>query len=157
MSHPRHFDDSGRYAASCVAEGALAAVLGLAVLGAGVLLLWAISPYPDDSADGALRIAADLWLAAHGAALARDSGLHGGTVPVDLAPLLLTALPCFLLRRAVRLGLDALVTHPGNATDGDVPRGLWQNAELIEQAMEEEGGTVEVLLETTAGSGKVLG
>ncbi|MFL5381210.1 MAG: deoxyribonuclease IV [Longimicrobiaceae bacterium] len=61
------------------------------------------------------------------------------------------------LRRAVRLGLDALVTHPGNATDGDVARGLWQNAELIEQAMEEEGGTVEVLLETTAGSGKVLG
>jgi deoxyribonuclease-4 len=61
------------------------------------------------------------------------------------------------LRRANRLGLDALVTHPGNATDGDVDRGLWQNAELIERAMEEEGGTVEVLLETTAGSGKVLG
>ena len=61
------------------------------------------------------------------------------------------------LRRAVRLGLDALVTHPGNATDGDLARGLWQNAELIEQAMEEEGATVEVLLETTAGSGKVLG
>jgi len=61
------------------------------------------------------------------------------------------------LRRAVRLGLDALVTHPGNATDGDVTRGLWQNAELIERAMEEEGGTVDVLLETTAGSGKVLG
>ena len=61
------------------------------------------------------------------------------------------------LRRAFRLGLDALVTHPGNATDGDMARGLWQNAELIEQAMEEEGGTVEVLLETTAGSGKVLG
>jgi deoxyribonuclease-4 len=61
------------------------------------------------------------------------------------------------LRRAVRLGLDALVTHPGNATDGDFVRGLWQNAELIEQAMVEEGGAVEVLLETTAGSGKVLG
>ena len=61
------------------------------------------------------------------------------------------------LRRANELGLDALVTHPGNATDGDVARGLWQNAELIEQAMVEEGGTVEVLLETTAGSGKVLG
>ncbi len=44
------------------------------------------------------------------------------------------------LRRANRLGLDALVTHPGNATDGDFTRGLWQNAELIEQAMEEEGG-----------------
>lgn len=61
------------------------------------------------------------------------------------------------LLRANRLGLDALVTHPGNATDGDVTRGLWQNAELIEQAMAEEGGAVEVLLETTAGSGKVLG
>ena len=61
------------------------------------------------------------------------------------------------IRRANRLGLDALVTHPGNATDGDVTRGLWQNAELIEQVLEEEGGTVEVLLETTAGSGKVLG
>jgi deoxyribonuclease-4 len=61
------------------------------------------------------------------------------------------------LLRANRLGLDALVTHPGNATDGDVTRGLWQNAELIEQAIAEEGGTVEVLLETTAGSGKVLG
>jgi deoxyribonuclease-4 len=61
------------------------------------------------------------------------------------------------LRRASRLGLDALVTHPGNASDGDVERGLWQNAELIEQAMAEEGGTVVVLLETTAGSGRVLG
>jgi deoxyribonuclease-4 len=61
------------------------------------------------------------------------------------------------LRRANRLGLHALVTHPGNATDGNGDRGLSQNAELIERAMEEEGGTVEVLLETTAGSGKVLG
>ena len=61
------------------------------------------------------------------------------------------------LRRAERLGLHALVTHPGNATDGDLPRGLAQNAELVERALEEVGGSVEVLLETTAGSGKVLG
>jgi deoxyribonuclease-4 len=61
------------------------------------------------------------------------------------------------LRRAERLGLDALVTHPGNATDGDLARGLAQNAALIEQAMEEEGGEVTVLLETTAGSGRALG
>jgi len=61
------------------------------------------------------------------------------------------------LVRAHRLGLDALVTHPGNATDGDLPRGLAQNAELIERAMEEVGGAVAVLLETTAGSGKVIG
>ena len=61
------------------------------------------------------------------------------------------------LRRAERLGLDALVTHPGNATDGDPARGLAQNAALIEQALEEVPGSTMVLLETTAGAGKVLG
>lgn len=61
------------------------------------------------------------------------------------------------LRRANELGLDALVTHPGNATDGDLPRGLAQNAEMIGRALEEMGGTAMVLLETTAGSGKVIG
>ena len=61
------------------------------------------------------------------------------------------------LRRADRLGLHALVTHPGNATDGDMARGLAQNAALIEEAMAEVGGNVTVLLETTAGSGKVIG
>ena len=61
------------------------------------------------------------------------------------------------LRRAERLGLDALVTHPGNATDGDPARGLAQNAALIEQALEEVPGSTMVLLETTAGAGRVLG
>jgi deoxyribonuclease-4 len=61
------------------------------------------------------------------------------------------------LRRAHQLGLDALVSHPGNATDGDLPRGLAQNAELVAQALEEVGGSVMVLLETTAGAGKVIG
>jgi deoxyribonuclease IV len=61
------------------------------------------------------------------------------------------------LSRANRLGLDAVVTHPGNATDGDSARGLAQNAALIQQALAEEGGQVRVLLETTAGSGRVLG
>lgn len=61
------------------------------------------------------------------------------------------------LRRAELLGLHALVTHPGNATDGDLPRGLAQNAEMIERALEEVGGSVHVLLETTAGAGKVIG
>jgi deoxyribonuclease-4 len=61
------------------------------------------------------------------------------------------------LRRASLLGLDALVSHPGNATDGDLPRGLAQNAELVAQALEEVGGSVMVLLETTAGAGKVIG
>ena len=61
------------------------------------------------------------------------------------------------LRRAVELGLDAVVTHPGNATDGDMARGLAQNAALVEEALAEVPGRTLVLLETTAGSGRVLG
>lgn len=61
------------------------------------------------------------------------------------------------LERCVTLGLDFLVTHPGNATDGDVERGIEQNAQAIDRALAEVGGETVVLLETTAGSGKVLG
>jgi deoxyribonuclease IV len=61
------------------------------------------------------------------------------------------------LRRAEQLGLDAVVTHPGNATDGDAARGLAQNAALVEAALREVEGGARVLLETTAGSGRVLG
>jgi deoxyribonuclease-4 len=61
------------------------------------------------------------------------------------------------LRRSVDLELDAVVTHPGNATDGDRFRGLAQNAALVEQALAEVPGRTMVLLETTAGAGTVLG
>jgi deoxyribonuclease-4 len=61
------------------------------------------------------------------------------------------------LRRSVELELDAVVTHPGNATDGDRARGLAQNAALVEQALAEVPGRTLVLLETTAGAGTVLG
>jgi len=61
------------------------------------------------------------------------------------------------LQRCVALDLDFVVTHPGNATDGDKARGMAQNAEAIEQALAEVPGRTMVLLETTAGSGKVLG
>ncbi len=61
------------------------------------------------------------------------------------------------LRRSVELELDAVVTHPGNATDGDRLRGLAQNAALIEEAMAEVPGRTLVLLETTAGAGTALG
>ena len=40
------------------------------------------------------------------------------------------------LTRAQQLGLDAIVTHPGNATDGDHARGRAQNAALIELSLE---------------------
>ena len=61
------------------------------------------------------------------------------------------------LERSRDLGLDAVVTHPGNATDGDAERGMQQNAELIQRALEEVPSSPTVLLETTAGAGKVLG
>lgn len=61
------------------------------------------------------------------------------------------------LRRCNALGVEFIVTHPGNATDGDRERGLRQNAEAIGRALEEAGGATMVLVETTAGAGKVLG
>lgn len=61
------------------------------------------------------------------------------------------------LSRCVALGIEYLVTHPGNATDGDARRGLEQNAAAIGRALAEVPGETVVLLETTAGSGKVLG
>jgi deoxyribonuclease-4 len=61
------------------------------------------------------------------------------------------------LERCTALGLDFLVTHPGNATDGDAASGLARNAEAIERALMEVPGPVNVLLETTAGSGSALG
>lgn len=115
---------------------------------------WAEVVLPDEECDlyrGAVHAHGVRWACAH------DSYLINLATP-DLV-LRERSLAAFRgeLRRANRLGLDALVTHPGNATDGDMEGGLLRNAELIEQAMEEEGGTVMVLLETTAGSGKVLG
>lgn len=61
------------------------------------------------------------------------------------------------LERDRRLGLDFLVSHPGNATDGDRLAGLRRNAEAIRRAMEEAGAPVRLLLEATAGQGTALG
>ncbi|HSH45562.1 MAG TPA: deoxyribonuclease IV [Longimicrobiales bacterium] len=61
------------------------------------------------------------------------------------------------LGRCEALGLEFLVTHPGNATDGDPDRGVRQNAESIIQAISQVPGRTRVLLEGTAGSGTALG
>lgn len=61
------------------------------------------------------------------------------------------------LARCEILGLELLVTHPGNATGGDRDRALSQNAELVAEAMRAVPGKTRVLLETTAGSGRSLG
>lgn len=61
------------------------------------------------------------------------------------------------LDRCVRLGLDYLVTHPGNATGGDRERALRRNADALARAIADHPGPTTVLVETTAGSGTALG
>jgi len=61
------------------------------------------------------------------------------------------------LERATALGLDFVVTHPGNATDGDLPGGVSRNAEAIGRVLEDVPGDVVILLELTAGSGTTVG
>jgi deoxyribonuclease-4 len=61
------------------------------------------------------------------------------------------------LRRCAALGLDFLVTHPGNATDGDLEAGIERNAEGVTESLEAVEGPTRVLLELTAGSGTSVG
>jgi deoxyribonuclease-4 len=60
------------------------------------------------------------------------------------------------LRRSDALRLDAIVSHPGNYID-DHDAGLERNARALTDALREAPGPVLVLLESTAGSGTVLG
>ena len=69
------------------------------------------------------------------------------------------SLECFRgeLDRARDLELDAVVTHPGNATDGDLASGIARNAEAVTQALETCPRGPRVLLELTAGAGTSVG
>lgn len=98
--------------------GAVAAGLGLGSFAVLVMVLWISSPYPDSGPDGALHVAAALWLLAHGAELVRVDGLSGAPAPVGVTPLLLLALPAWLLHRAAR---DATEGREGEGTGGDAP------------------------------------
>lgn len=60
------------------------------------------------------------------------------------------------LQRCDALGLDFLVSHPGNFMD-DRSSGITRNAEAIGIALERAKPKVKLLLELTAGSGTVLG
>jgi deoxyribonuclease IV len=60
------------------------------------------------------------------------------------------------LHRCAAFGIPYVVSHPGNATDGDRASGIARNAEAVQRTLEEVAG-VQVLLETTAGAGHALG
>ncbi|MFE6362070.1 DUF6350 family protein [Streptomyces sp. NPDC057806] len=88
--------------AASLLGGAVAAGLGLGSLAVLVMVLWISSPYPDSGPSGALHVAAALWLLAHGAELVRVDTLSGVPAPVGVTPLLLLALPVWLVHRAAR-------------------------------------------------------
>jgi hypothetical protein len=92
--------------ASGLLGGALAAGLGLGSFAVLVMVLWISSPYPDSGPGGALHVAAALWLLAHGVELIRTDTLSGLPMPVGVTPLLLLALPVWLLHRAGREAAD---------------------------------------------------
>ncbi|MEV1024512.1 DUF6350 family protein [Streptomyces sp. NPDC050264] len=86
--------------------GVVAAGLGLGVFAVLVMVLWISSPYPDSGPGEALHTAAALWLLAHGAELVRTDTLSGVPAPMGVTPLLLLALPVWLVHRAARDAAD---------------------------------------------------
>lgn len=106
--------------AATTLSGALAAGLGLGALAVVVLFLWITSPYPDSGPNGALHVAAGLWLLGHGADLVRTDAGGAVPAPVGLTPLLLTALPVWLLNRSGAHAVErADAGEGGDAGEGD--------------------------------------
>lgn len=106
--------------AVCLARGLIAAGLGLGVLAVLMIAAWISSPYPDSGPGGTLHIAAALWLLAHGTELVRTDTLSGAPAPVGLVPLLLGALPVWLVYRTARDALDPGDTRPRPSVRGAV-------------------------------------
>ncbi|MGW0703381.1 cell division protein PerM [Streptomyces sp. NPDC002867] len=108
---------SAAFVAGCV-RGATAAGLGLGVITALVMLMWISSPFPDSGPGGALRLAAALWLLAHGAELVRTDTLSQLPAPVGVVPLLLAALPVWLAHRAARDAFEPDASRPRASASG---------------------------------------
>lgn len=87
---------------AAVLRGALAAGLGLGSVSVLVAALWISSPAPDSGPGEAFHAAAAMWLLAHGAELIRTETLTGVPAPMGVVPLLLAALPVWLVHRAAR-------------------------------------------------------
>ncbi|NED14395.1 DUF6350 family protein, partial [Streptomyces sp. SID9124] len=87
---------------AAVLRGALAAGLGLGSVSVLVAALWISSPAPDSGPGEAFHAAAALWLLAHGAELIRTETLTGVPAPMGVVPMLLAAVPVWLVHRAAR-------------------------------------------------------
>ncbi|MFD0504848.1 DUF6350 family protein [Streptomyces chiangmaiensis] len=96
-------------------------MLGLGSFTLLVMVLWISSPYPDNGPGGALRVAAALWLLAHGVVLVRTETLSGLPAPVGVTPLLLAVVPVWLLHRAAR-----------DVTDGEGEEAAESEAPLVD-------------------------
>lgn len=129
--------------------GALAAGLGLASFAVLVMLLWISSPYPDSGPGGAMHVAAALWLLAHGAELVRTDTLSGVPAPLGLPPLLLLALPVWLLHRAGRDATDGRGGDEGDDYDHDYGEGLGEDLTVV--------ASTPLVSPRTAWTGVVLG
>lgn len=115
---------------------------------------WAASPLSDETASA--------FRAAVASERIRTTVVHDSyliNLATDREDLLARSAAAFEaeLDRAARLGLDYLVTHPGNATGGDRPVALRQNARAVAEAIQRSAGETVVLFETTAGTGTALG
>jgi deoxyribonuclease-4 len=109
------------------------------------------------------RATAEAFLQARGGAGLRVAGAHDSYL-INLSspdPVLFERSVTAFTKELVRctaLGLDFLVTHPGNATDGDMDSGYARNAEGVTRALEAvPDGPTRVLLEITAGTGSTVG
>ncbi|MET7642839.1 DUF6350 family protein [Streptomyces sp. NPDC005426] len=101
-------------------RGALAAGLGLGSVIVLVVVLWISSPGPASSPGEAFRAAAAVWLLAHGAELVRTDTLTGAPSPVGVVPLLLAALPVWLVHRAARDVAESEEGHGALSAGGTV-------------------------------------
>ncbi|MEU1490184.1 DUF6350 family protein [Streptomyces sp. NPDC005776] len=104
--------------ARALLRGALAAGLSLGSVVVLVVVMWISSANPGSGPGEAFHAAAGVWLLAHGAELIRTDTLTGAPAPVGVVPLLLTALPVWLVHRAARDVLEPEEGRDAPSTGG---------------------------------------
>lgn len=129
-------------------------------IGATALQLFTKTPNqwrePDISAETAEAYRTELKKSGIRSVVAHDSYLINLASPDEV--LRARSMTSFMaeLTRCNRLGVPAVVSHPGNFLD-DHDAGIKRNAAAITSCLERVAGPVMVLLETTAGTGTALG